>query len=532
MSIVHFSINEFEETLPLQPEGTGRVVGAGNLALGLAFAREITDKLSLGVQIRYIQETLDQDTRTSIAFDLATFYNTGFRNLKLGVALRNLGPDQAVSKTTLSETFPMPIDFNVSVASEILGSREGPYSLCLAFENGFTIDLGDRYRVGAELWLMDIIALRGGYRFNYSNEDYSFGVGFSPIFQGQRFNIDIAYTQYLGKIIRNFIMNIAGCKSGWNMHSFVKKSIKDIKEKVGDEKVLCGLSGGVDSSVLTVLLKKAVGTKLVAMFIDNGLLRKDERSLVEKRFKKAYRINLRVINAKCDFLSALKGVRDPERKRKIIGRVFIEVFTREARKLGKIKFLAQGTLYPDVIESRSGFDGPSATIKTHHNVGGLPAGLKFELIEPLKELFKDEARLLGKELGLPEELIYRQPFPGPGLAVRIVGAVTEERLKVLREADHILISEIKKAWLYRKLWQTFSVLLPVKSVGVMGDERTYENAVVIRAVTSEDAMTANWAHLPYALLEKVSNRIINEVKGINRVVYDISSKPPSTIEWE
>ena len=243
-------------------------------------------------------------------------------------------------------------------------------------------------------------------------------------------------------------------------------------------------------------------------------------------------INLKIINAKAEFLNALKGVKDPEKKRKIIGKVFIDVFTREAKKLGRIKFLAQGTLYPDVIESKSAFGGPSATIKTHHNVGGLPKKLNFKLVEPLKDLFKDEVRLLGKELGLPEELIQRHPFPGPGLAVRIIGAITEKRLKVLREADWILINEVKRAGIYRKIWQSFCVLLPIKTVGVMGDERTYENVIAVRAVNSDDAMTARWAKLPHGVLEAISNRIINEVKGVNRVVYDISSKPPSTIEWE
>jgi len=316
------------------------------------------------------------------------------------------------------------------------------------------------------------------------------------------------------------------------MRSFVKSSIKDLRKQVGKGKVLCGLSGGVDSSVLAILLNKAINKNLTAMFIDNGLLRKDEAALVRKRFKNSYKINLKCIDASKVFLKALKGVRDPEKKRKIIGRVFIEVFEKESKKLGKIKFLAQGTLYPDVIESRSAFGGPSATIKTHHNVGGLPENLRFELVEPLKELFKDEVRLVGKELKMPDELVHRHPFPGPGLAVRIIGEISKRRLDILREADWILIDEIKRAGLYNVLWQVFCVLLPVKTVGVMGDERTYENAVAIRAVTSEDAMTAHWAELPYGVLEKISNRIINEVKGINRVAYDISSKPPSTIEWE
>ncbi len=351
-------------------------------------------------------------------------------------------------------------------------------------------------------------------------------------FYGVQFHPEVVHTPKGKKILKNFVFFISGCKATWNMHSFVKKSVNDIKSLVGSAKVLCALSGGVDSSVLAMLLNKSIGKKLVAMFIDNGLLRKGEAKLVKDRFRKHYHINLKTIDASEAFLSALKGVKSPEKKRKIIGKTFIEIFTKEARKLGKIKFLAQGTLYPDVIESRSAFGGPSATIKTHHNVGGLPKNLKFKLIEPLKELFKDEVRLLGKELGLPDDIVYRQPFPGPGLAVRILGAVTREKLEVLRQADWILINEVKQGGFYKKLWQSFCVLLPSKTVGVMGDERTYENVIAIRAVNSEDAMTAHWAKLPYDLLERIANRIVNEVKGVNRVVYDISSKPPATIEWE
>ncbi len=351
-------------------------------------------------------------------------------------------------------------------------------------------------------------------------------------FYGVQFHPEVVHTPKGKVILKNFLINIANCKSSWSMHSFVKNSINELKETIGKEKVLCALSGGVDSSVLTILLHKAIGKSLIAIFIDNGLLRKDEAKFVQKRFRSHCRINLRMVDAKGVFLKALKGVKDPEKKRKIIGRIFIDVFEKQAKKLGKIKFLAQGTLYPDVIESGSVFGGPSATIKTHHNVGGLPPHLRFELVEPLKYLFKDEVRLVGRELGLPDDIIYRQPFPGPGLAVRIIGAVTSKRLDILRQADWILIDEIKRAKLYRKLWQSFCVLLPIKTVGVMGDRRSYESVAAIRAVTSEDAMTAHWARLPYELLEEISNRIINEVKGINRVVYDISSKPPSTIEWE
>jgi len=349
---------------------------------------------------------------------------------------------------------------------------------------------------------------------------------------GVQFHPEVAHTPNGKKIVYNFVRRISACPRSWDMRSFVKNAIDDIKQLVGKEKVLCALSGGVDSSVLATLLSKAIGKRLIAMFIDNGLLRKNERRAVEKRFKQHYRINLKTVDASGLFLKALRRVKDPERKRKVIGKTFIDVFAKESKKLGRIKFLAQGTLYPDVIESRSAFGGPSATIKTHHNVGGLPKKMKFELVEPFKELFKDEVRLVGKELGLPDEIVYRQPFPGPGLAVRIIGSVTTGRLKILRESDSIFIEESKRAHVYENVWQSFCVLLPVKTVGVMGDERTYEHTIVIRAVTSADGMTADWARLPYEFLKNVSNRIVNEVKGVNRVVYDISSKPPATIEWE
>ena len=350
-------------------------------------------------------------------------------------------------------------------------------------------------------------------------------------FYGIQFHPEVVHTPKGKEVIKNFLTEIAGCKPEWNMRLFVDNAVKELREKIGKKKVLCAVSGGVDSSVLAVLLNKAIGKNLMAVFVDNGLLRKKEAELVESRLK-GFGINLKKISAQFEFLNALKGITDPEKKRKIIGKLFIGVFEKEARKLGKIEFLAQGTLYPDVIESRSPIGGPSATIKTHHNVGGLPKKLNLKLIEPLKELFKDEVRLVGKELGLPDELIKRQPFPGPGLAVRILGDITNKNLDILRDADWILMDEIKKFDMYHNLWQSFCVLLPIRTVGVMGDKRTYENVIAVRAVTSEDAMTANWARLPYELLERISNRIINEVKGINRVVYDISSKPPSTIEWE
>ncbi|MDP3790382.1 MAG: glutamine-hydrolyzing GMP synthase [Candidatus Omnitrophota bacterium] len=349
---------------------------------------------------------------------------------------------------------------------------------------------------------------------------------------GVQFHPEVAHTEKGSVIIKNFVRDICGCRSSWTMKSFIKDSVAEIKDKVGSDKVVLGLSGGVDSSVTAALLHKAIGKQLYCIFVDNGLLRKDEKARVSNLFKKNFRLNLRVIDARQRFVNALKGVTDPERKRKIIGGEFIKVFEAEARKIKGVKYLAQGTLYPDLIESRSAFGGPSATIKTHHNVGGLPEKMRLKLIEPLKYLFKDEVRLLGAELKMPHSAVWRQPFPGPGLAVRIVGEITEERLGILKEADYKLMDIIKKRNLYDKLWQSFAVLLPVKSVGVMGDQRTYENVIAVRAVTSVDGMTANWAHIPHEILAEISNGIINEVKGVNRVVYDISSKPPSTIEWE
>ncbi len=351
-------------------------------------------------------------------------------------------------------------------------------------------------------------------------------------FYGLQFHPEVAHTKEGKKILANFLFEICRCEKSWSMKSFIEHAVDDIRAQVGKEKIILGLSGGVDSSVAAVLLNKASGRQLTCVFVDNGVLRAGEATRVIEMFKKHLRINLRFARAGKIFLQKLKGVTDPERKRKIIGRTFIDIFDKEARKIKGVKFLAQGTLYPDLIESRSAFGGPSAVIKSHHNVGGLPKTMKLKLIEPLKHLFKDEVRLLGKELGLPDDVIWRQPFPGPGLAIRIIGEVNTQRLNVLRKADTILLEEIRAANLYYELWQSFTILLPLKSVGIMGDQRTYENIVAIRAVTSDDAMTADWARLPQELLARVSNRIINEVRGINRVVYDISSKPPSTIEWE
>jgi len=349
---------------------------------------------------------------------------------------------------------------------------------------------------------------------------------------GVQFHPEVKHSQYGDKILENFAIKICGCEPTWTMENFIEYEIKKIRETVGDKNVICALSGGVDSSVVAALLHKAIGDQLYPIFVDTGLLRKGERESVEKTFKEKFHMkNFRTVDASELFLERLKGVTDPEEKRKIIGRTFIEVFEKAAKEIPNAEFLAQGTLYPDVIESVS-VKGPSATIKTHHNVGGLPERLNFKLIEPLRELFKDEVRELGKELGLPDEIIKRQPFPGPGLAIRIIGEVKPEYLRILREADAIVLEEIKKAGLYDKIWQSFAVFLPVQTVGVMGDVRTYDYVIALRAVESVDGMTADWVKLPYDLLERISNRIINEVERVNRVVYDITSKPPGTIEWE
>ncbi|MGD2186701.1 MAG: glutamine-hydrolyzing GMP synthase [Desulfobacterales bacterium] len=349
---------------------------------------------------------------------------------------------------------------------------------------------------------------------------------------GVQFHPEVAHTLLGKKMLRNFLFNICGCTRSWTMKSFARDAIESIRNAVGDKKVILGLSGGVDSSVTAILLHKSIQKQLTCIFVDNGLLRKKEADKLKVTLKQHLDINIRFVNAASRFLKALAEVSDPEKKRKIIGRIFLQVFEAEAKKIKGAEFLAQGTLYPDVIESVSAFGGPTSVIKSHHNVGGLPRKMKLKLIEPLRYLFKDEVRLLGKELGLPDNLVWRQPFPGPGLAVRILGPITRKRLQILRNVDELLLEEIRDAGYYKKLWQSFAVLLPLKSVGVMGDQRTYENIVALRAVTSKDAMTADWAKLPHKLLGKISNRIINEVDGVNRVVYDISSKPPSTIEWE
>jgi GMP synthase (glutamine-hydrolysing) len=348
---------------------------------------------------------------------------------------------------------------------------------------------------------------------------------------GIQFHPEVHHSERGTDVLRSFVFGICKAEANWTMENFVGQEVEKIREQVGHEKVICALSGGVDSAVAAAIIDRAVGDKLTCVFVDNGVLRAGEAERVAEAFRGRFGDRLKVIDARKQFLDALKNVEDPEVKRKAIGRVFIEVFEAEAKKIPGVAYLAQGTLYPDVIESVS-FKGPSATIKSHHNVGGLPERMHLKLVEPLRELFKDEVRELGKLVDVPDEILQRQPFPGPGLAIRILGTVTEERLFILRAVDTIVVSEIKAAGLYRKIWQSFAVLLPVKTVGVMGDERTYENVIAIRAVESVDGMTADWARLPYDLLAHLSNRIINEVAGVNRVVYDVSSKPPATIEWE
>jgi GMP synthase (glutamine-hydrolysing) len=351
-------------------------------------------------------------------------------------------------------------------------------------------------------------------------------------FFGLQFHPEVVHTPRGREIIANFVHGICGCGKNWTMRNYVERAVEEIRAQVGKEEVILGLSGGVDSSVAAALLHKAIGGQLTCIFVNNGLLRGREAEAVREVFGRHFKIKLQYEDAAKLFLKRLKGVTEPERKRKIIGRTFIEVFQNAARRAGRAKFLAQGTLYPDVIESVPIDGNPAALIKSHHNVGGLPKKMKFALVEPLKCLFKDEVRQLGLELGLPKEIVFRQPFPGPGLAVRILGAVTPERCAILRNADAIVVEEMKSNGLYYKIWQSFAVLLPVRSVGVMGDERTYDYTIAIRAVESQDGMTADWVKLPYALLEKLASRIINEVKGVNRCVFDITSKPPGTIEWE
>ncbi len=389
----------------------------------------------------------------------------------------------------------------------------------------------------AECWMShgdSVIALPEGFKITAATANTPIAAIADPARNlfGLQFHPEVEHTPKGKILLKNFLFDVCRCKRTWTMKSFAEESMVRIQQTVGRKRVILGLSGGVDSTVTALLIHRAIGKNLTCIFVDNGLLRKDEAKQLKERLTRHLEVDIRYARAGGKFLEGLKGVLDPEKKRKIIGRIFMEVFEAEAKKIADAEFLAQGTLYPDVIESVSAFGGPTAVIKSHHNVGGLPKRMKLKLVEPLRELFKDEVRRLGKELGLPEELIWRQPFPGPGLAIRILGEVTAKRLKILREADAALLEVIRERGYYRKLWQSFAVLIPAKSVGVMGDSRTYEHIIAIRAVTSKDAMTADWARLPHDLLGEVANRIINEVRGVNRVVYDISSKPPGTIEWE
>lgn len=364
------------------------------------------------------------------------------------------------------------------------------------------------------------------------NSDYAVIEHRERRFLGLQFHPEVVHTPRGAEIIGNFVHGLCGCGRDWTMRHYIGQAVEEIRSRVGGERVILGLSGGVDSSVAAALIHRAVGDQLTCIFVNNGLLRAREAEVVQEVFGRNFRIRLQYEDATRLFLSRLKGVTNPERKRKIIGRTFIEVFEAATRRAGKVRFLAQGTLYPDVIESVPIAGNPAALIKSHHNVGGLPRRMRFQLIEPLRSLFKDEVRVLGLELGLPREVVYRQPFPGPGLAVRCLGEITAARLEVLRQADAIVVEEMKASGWYYKVWQSFAVFLPVKSVGVMGDERTYEDTLCVRVVESQDGMTADWVKLPYDLLEKISNRIVNEVQGVNRCVYDVTSKPPGTIEWE
>lgn len=422
------------------------------------------------------------------------------------------------------------------LGGEIVSSRRREYGLgTLSFNGGGKLLAGIKSPI--QVWNSHgdkIERLPKGFKAvgTTENSAYALVADESRRFYGMQFHPEVVHTPRGMEIIKNFLYKICGCTGDWKMSDYVARAIADIREKVGDKKVILGLSGGVDSSVAAALIHKAVGDRLTCVFVDNGLLRKDERAKVERLFKDNFKMRMKTVRAERLFLSQLAGVADPERKRKIIGKTFVEVFDKTVKSIGKVDFLAQGTLYPDVIESVPIAGNPASLIKSHHNVGGLPKRMKLRLLEPLRELFKDEVRALGAELGLSREVLWRHPFPGPGLGVRVVGDITKKRLDILREADAILMDEMRSGGYYDKVWQAFAVFLPVKTVGVMGDERTYDNVIALRIVESQDAMTADWAHIPHELLAKISNRIINEVKGVNRVCLDISSKPPATIEWE
>lgn len=422
------------------------------------------------------------------------------------------------------------------LGGEIVSSRRREYGLgTLSFNGGGKLLAGIKSPI--QVWNSHgdkIERLPKGFKTvgTTENSAYALVADESRRFYGMQFHPEVVHTPRGMEIIKNFLYKICGCTGDWKMSDYVARAIADIREKVGDKKVILGLSGGVDSSVAAALIHKAVGDRLTCVFVDNGLLRKDERAKVERLFKDNFKMRMKTVRAERLFLSRLAGVADPERKRKIIGKTFVEVFDKTVKSIGKVDFLAQGTLYPDVIESVPIAGNPASLIKSHHNVGGLPKRMKLRLLEPLRELFKDEVRALGAELGLSREVLWRHPFPGPGLGVRVVGDITKKRLDILREADAILMDEMRSGGYYDKVWQAFAVFLPVKTVGVMGDERTYDNVIALRIVESQDAMTADWAHIPHELLAKISNRIINEVKGVNRVCLDISSKPPATIEWE
>ncbi len=410
----------------------------------------------------------------------------------------------------------------------------GPARIQIAKSEG----IFDGFEVGAsvDVWMShgdSVKALPPGFETVATTGNTPFAAAYNPTrkIACVQFHPEVVHTDRGADMLSAFLFKMAGCEPTWTPGSFADETVQKVRVQVGESHAVCGLSGGVDSSVAAVLVSKAIGERLTCIFVDNGLLRLGEAEQVVRMFRDHFHLQLVHVDASEQFLSALEGITDPEQKRKIIGRIFIEVFDQEAAKLKDVKFLVQGTLYPDVIESVS-FKGPSAVIKTHHNVGGLPEKMKMSLCEPLRELFKDEVREVGATLGMPHHVLWRQPFPGPGLAIRCLGEVSAEKLRILREADAILDHEVREAGLYEALWQSFCVLLPVRSVGVMGDARTYDYTIAVRAVESKDAMTADWARLPYELLARVSNRIINEVRGVNRVVYDVSSKPPATIEWE